>query len=240
MAQIIMAERLAAPDTPASGKVAIYVRDGAYYTKNAAGIETPLQGINGTNGIDGVDGAAGIDTISYDNRGTLRSLESGTKIVDGLGLFQYVAGSDEPDDDESCFATTNGRWLLECVHWDVVDNWQLPDDEVRDEFDEDSEIAIATNTTAIATLNSRILTGTAVCSVTSLNAVTQTSFTGTITGAAIGDNVIATPANALTGRISVFARVTAANTVTVYLNNPSAASATLVAGTWSIAVIKGQ
>jgi hypothetical protein len=54
MAQIIMAERVAAPDTPASGKVAIYVRDGAYYTKNAAGVETLLQGINGADGAPGV------------------------------------------------------------------------------------------------------------------------------------------------------------------------------------------
>ena len=60
MAQIIMAERVAAPDTPASGKVAIYVRDGAYYTKNDAGVETPLQGINGTNGTNGADGAPGV------------------------------------------------------------------------------------------------------------------------------------------------------------------------------------
>ena len=59
MAQIIMAERVAAPDTPSTGKVAIYVRDGAYYTKNAAGVETPLQGINGTNGTNGADGADG-------------------------------------------------------------------------------------------------------------------------------------------------------------------------------------
>ena len=60
MAQIIMAERVAAPDTPSTGKVAIYVRDGAYYTKNAAGVETPLQGINGTNGTNGADGAPGV------------------------------------------------------------------------------------------------------------------------------------------------------------------------------------
>ena len=230
MAQIIMAERVAAPDTPATGKVAIYVRDGAYYTKNAAGVETPLQGINGTNGTNGADGADGvavIDTITYDNRGTLRGLESGTKIVDGLGLFQWESGSDEPDDDESCFATTNGRWLLEAVHWDLVDCWQLPNMEAQDADIEDLQG------------QPYIITGTATCSITSLASVTQTSFTATITGAAVGDNVIATPANELTVRISIFARVTADNTVTVYLNNPSAASATLVAGTWSIAVIKG-
>jgi len=59
MAQIIMAERAAAPDTPASGKVAIYVRNGAYYTKSAAGIETALQGATGATGATGADGADG-------------------------------------------------------------------------------------------------------------------------------------------------------------------------------------
>lgn len=63
MAQIIMAERLAAPDTPASGKVALYVRDGAYYTKNDAGVETPLQGMNGTNGADGAPGVGITDEL---------------------------------------------------------------------------------------------------------------------------------------------------------------------------------
>lgn len=59
MAQLIMAERVAAPDTPASGKVAIYVRDGAYYTKNAAGVETSLQGPTGATGPAGATGATG-------------------------------------------------------------------------------------------------------------------------------------------------------------------------------------
>lgn len=176
----------------------------------------------------GGSGGSSLLAVAYDNRSNLRSNETDSyAVVDGLGLFQWESGSTEPDDDESCFATTNGRWLLEAAHWDVVDCWQLPDLEAQDSDIEDLQNL------------PYIITGTAVCSVTSLNTLTQTSFTGTITGAAIGDNAIATPANALTERISVFARVTAANTVTVYLNNPSAATATLTAGTWSIAVIKG-
>jgi len=264
MAQIIMAERAAAPDTPATGKVAIYVRDGAYYTKNAAGVETALQGATGPAGADGADGAdgidgtdllgnpttdgmvlsstvagvrswvtvsGGIDTISYDNRGTLRSLESGTKIVDGLGLFRWESGSTEPDDDESCFATTNGRWLLEAAHWDVVDSWQLPDNEVRD-------IQLESHEDRLQYQEARILYGTAVSNITSLSANTQTSFTGIIVGATTADRVIVIPPNKLTMNTSFFARVTEDNTVTVYLNNPSSSSATLVAGIFLIALIK--
>jgi len=85
MAQIIMAERLSAPDTPASGKVAIYVRNGAYYTKNAAGIETPIQGINGTNGADGLQGPPGADGI--DGTDLL-----GNPATDGMVLSSTTAG----------------------------------------------------------------------------------------------------------------------------------------------------
>jgi hypothetical protein len=191
-----------------------------------------LLGTNGSN----TEWVPGIIAIEYDNRGDLRTNETGGfALVDGLGLFQYVSGSDEPDDDESCFATTNGRWLLEAVHWDVVDAWQLPDDEVRDAFDEDIQAELDATQ---ANWPGKILYGTAVSAVTSLAAVTQTSFTGTLTGAVTTDRVIVTPPNALTGRISIFARVTADNTVTVYLNNPSAATATLVAGTFLIALLK--
>ena len=165
-----------------------------------------------------------IPVISYEGRGTLRTNTTTTRaIVDGLGLFVFAVGSDEPDDDESCFATPTGRWLLEAVHWDVVDTWNLPDNEYRDE--------------QIANLG-RVLYGTATSSITSVAAVTQVSFTGTVTGAATTDRVIATPPNALGARVAYFARVTAANTVTVYINNPSAASQTLSTGTWLLAVFK--
>ena len=50
-------------------------------------------------------------SYTYDQRGDLRASSGQFAVVDGLGLFQHVAGSDEPDDDESCFATSTGRWL---------------------------------------------------------------------------------------------------------------------------------
>lgn len=175
----------------------------------------------------------GVPVIAYDNRGSLRTnTTAGRAIVDGLGLFAFEAGSTEPDDDESCFATSTGRWLLEAVHWDVVDAWQAPDDAVRDEFDEDEPLRFASS------FASKVLTGTATSAITSVASVTQVNFTGTVTGAAVGDRVIATPPDAVGPRIAAYARVTAANTVTVYLNNPSAAAQTIAAGTWQITVIK--
>ncbi len=200
--------------------------------------------------ISALGSSGSLTAVAYDDRGNLRTDEtSGWAVVDGLGLFQYVAGSSEPDDDESCFATTNGRWLLQCAHWDVVDSWQLPDDEVRDAADEDTEARLDSAETRLDSAETRldsaetrwpgrILFGTAASSVTSLAAVTQTSFTGTVTGAAAGDHVVATPPDALGARISAHARVTANNTVTVYLNNASSAAQSLSAGTWQLAVIQ--
>ena len=82
MAQIIMAERAAAPDTPSTGKVAMYVRDGAYYTKNAAGVETALQGATGPAGSDGANGADGIDGTDL----------LGNPATDGMVLSSTAAG----------------------------------------------------------------------------------------------------------------------------------------------------
>jgi hypothetical protein len=207
--------------------------------------------VMGTDGLVTYWRTVAIDRYAYDARTALRALTPAVgdqAIVEGLGLFVHVVGSDEPDDDESCFATATGRWLLELVHWDVVNALSMPDNEARDEWDEGevarTEAAIAVHHAAsfspafLSSFDARVLFGTAHSSITSIAAITQVSFTGTLVGAAVGDTVVATPPDALVGRISVFARVSAANTVTVYLNNPSAATATLLAGTWNITVFK--
>jgi hypothetical protein len=189
-------------------------------------------------------GGGGAEPYTYDSRGDLRTVQAQTgdqAIVEGLGLFMFYEGSDEPDDDESCFATATGRWLLEAANWDVVDTWQLPDDEARDAFDEDEPLRFASS------FASRVLHGTATCAITSVSATTSASFTGTVTGAAVGDRVIATPPAQLgstaadTGRLAYHAWVSANNTVTVMLTNASAASATTnpaVRTAWPITVIK--
>jgi hypothetical protein len=203
-----------------------------------------VAGVSSVNGMTGIVTLPPTQTVAYDNRAALRSQTPAAgemAIVDGLGLFVWQAGSTEPDDDESCFATSTGRWLLEAVHWDVVDAWQSPDDAVRDEDDEDEPLRFATS------FATKVLTGSATCAITSVAAVASTSFTGTVTGAAVGDRVIATPPAQLgstaaeTGKLSYHAWVSAANTVTIALTNASAASATTNASiqvAWPITVIK--
>ena len=186
----------------------------------------------------------GAPLIAYDSRATLRATAGATgdqALVDGLGLFVYQDASDEPDDDESCFATATGRWLLQAAHWDLVDAWQLPEVEERDAYDEDEPLRFASS------FASKLLTGSATCAITSIAAVNSASFTGTVTGAAVGDCVVATPPAQLgtdaanTSRLSYFARVSAANTVTVTLANSTGVVGNTNAGVqsaWPITVIK--
>lgn len=72
---------------------------------------------------------AGLTQYSWDDRGLLRTANPASgdyAIVEGLGMFRYYPGSTEPDDDESCFATSSGRWLIELVTWDFIQAWDLP------------------------------------------------------------------------------------------------------------------
>ena len=186
-------------------------------------------------------GQGSIPTYAYADRAQLRTTTGSHAVVDGLGLFEYVPDSDEPDDDESCFATSSGRWLMVCPHWDVVSAWQLPDDAVRDEYDEDEPLRFASS------FASKVLSGTATCAIASVATVATARFAGTISGAAVGDRVIATPPGELgatatdTARLSYHARVTATDTVTITLANASAAAANTnaaIRAAWPIAVIK--
>ena len=182
----------------------------------------------------------GAPLIAYDSRATLRATTKTTgdqALVDSLGLFVYQDASDEPDDDESCFATATGCWLLQAASWDLVDAWQLPEVEERDAYDEDEPLRFA----------SKVLTGSATCALTSVANVSSAGFIGTVQGAAIGDRVIATPPAELgnsaaeTGRLGYHAFVSAANTVTVMLTNASAATVNsnpAIRTAWPITVIK--
>ena len=180
-----------------------------------------------------------ITNTAYADRADLRTMSPATgdaAVVDGLGLFIWESGCTEPDDDESCFATASGCWLLEAAHWDLVDAWQSPELQALLDDDEDEPLRFA----------SKVLTGSAICAITSVASINSTSFTGTVTGAAIGDRVIATPPAQLgtaadTGRLSYHAWVSTTNTVTVMLCNASAANATTnaaIQAAWPITVIK--
>ena len=190
---------------------------------------------------------------TYDQRDLLRnwSPQDGAQaLVDGLGMFVYSNSSNQilsgnnvntyqaVDDDESCFLTGNGAWLLEYPHWDVVNNWMLPDIEAL--YSTTYYNGQAKFYTVSPTNRVGFLLASATSTPTSINAITQTSQAVTVAGASVGDYVFVTAPNALdsAGRVNIFARVTATNTVTVYYNNPSAAVASIAVGTLLIAVMK--
>jgi hypothetical protein len=186
----------------------------------------------------------GADNYSYENRASLRSLTPATgdqAIVEGLGLFVWTAGSTEIDDDETCFATASGRWLLEAANWELVDSYDTVTRFGELEFDARFLPSFASSFAA------KVLTGSATCAITSVATVSSASFTGTVTGAAIGDRVISTPPNQLgstatdTARLSYHAWVSAADMVTVMLTNASDSVATTnaaVRAAWPVTVIK--
>lgn len=165
----------------------------------------------------------------YDSRNTLRTLtpsDGDVAIVVGLGMFAFDLGSTEPDDDESCFATASGRWLLEAVSWDLVNDWQLPDFEAQ----------------YIGTLY-----GSAVCTISSVAISSAASFSGVVSGAMPGDIVLASPpAQISTANTwgSYYAYVSAPDTVVVSLVNANPNLAVninpAVMTTWPIVVIKGN
>jgi hypothetical protein len=215
---------------------------------SATAFQTALPGQTGnagkfltTDGTNASFASAKTPVFAYEDRGNLRALTPGAGdnyVVSGLGLFVWESGSTEPDDDESSFATASGVWLIQAVSFDFVDAAQLPDESVQDENDEDEPLRFASS------FASKVLTGTAINSITSVASISSASFIGTVTGSSVGDRVIANPPAQLgassinTGRLSHHAFVSSADTVTIIFSNPSAASATITAGTWNLTVIK--
>ena len=174
-------------------------------------------------------------SVSYDNRADLRSLspsDGDFAMVDGLGLFRYAPGADEgPDDDETAFQTASGYWVLVCPSWDVVDAMTLlaaDDDGAR--LDESESFA------------ARFLQQTSAQSAFTLAINSSTTFTVTVWGAALGASVIVTPPTDPTlNTITLYARVTAINTVTVYIGNAnSALTGGFGAGDWQFTIINKE
>jgi hypothetical protein len=186
-------------------------------------------------------------TIAYDNRGDVRSLSgvdlSAWVAVEGLGLFQHFIGStDGPDDDETAFATASGYWLLICPSWEVVDAYTLAAEDYQDTRLNSAETRLTsaeTRLTAAELFTSKMFRATSAQSAFSLAINSSTTFTVTVTGAVVGASVIATPPSAPTlNTITMYGRVSSADTVTVYVGN---ANSTLTggfsAGDWQITVI---
>jgi len=179
-------------------------------------------------------------TIAYDNRGDVRALSGADLLawvaVEGLGLFQHFAGADEgPDDDETAFATASGYWLLICPSWDVVDAYTL----AAEDYQETRLTSAETRLTSAESFTAKMFRATSTQSAFSLAINSSTTFTVTVTGAVVGASVIATPPSDPTlNEVTVSARVSAANTVTVYIGNASSTlSGGFGAGDWQVTVI---
>lgn len=59
--------------------------------------------------------ATSLTKVQYDNRGILRDLSpeiDDAAVVVGMGLYTWTNSKEEPDDDETCFSTLSGQWVL--------------------------------------------------------------------------------------------------------------------------------
>jgi hypothetical protein len=174
-------------------------------------------------------------TVSYDNRADLRSTapsDGDFAMVDGLGLFRYAPGVDEgPDDDETAFATASGYWLLVCPSWDVVEAMTLTAESVQDD-----------RLTSAEGFTAKMFRATSTQSSFSLAAGNSTTFTVNVPGAVVGASVIATPPSDPTHpAVSSCVRVTAVDTVTVYVGYGAASgSGGYGAGDWQFTVINKE
>lgn len=180
------------------------------------------QSIIGTGNI-----TVAIPVLPYASRNTLRTLtpaDGDQYIVTDLGLFVFYLGATEIDDDESCFATATGRWLIQAISWDFVEAWTMPRESLQEQ--------------QLAQLFAKTLTGSGTSGITSIATLTQASFNIAVPGAAVGNTVAVSPPNALEARVALYARVSAPNVVTVYINNPSASTATLTSGVFNVTVFK--
>lgn len=212
-----------------------------YYAKTVNTGVTPADGANWglVNEVPSQTGNAGrvlkttgtatywgapLEVYAYASRASLRSLSPTANdqvIVEGLGLFRWVSGSTELDDDETAFATSSGVWEM-----------------VSADFELSYLVALQAAENSVG-----LLRGTFNMSATSLASATSTSFTATVVGASFGDSVVVNPGDGFgtsaadKGRLSFVAYVSALDTVTVTIRNASAATASMTASTWSVLVI---
>lgn len=169
-----------------------------------------------------------VHRLTYEQRGQLRTLGYpglAWAMVDGLGLFAFEVGNTGPDDDETAFVKAGGAWLMQCPSFDLVDAWM--------------HVATAPTRDAVAALQSTgsPLRRVAVSSITTVAANTKASFDVSVPGAVRSRGAYVSPPADLAAPLSLHARVSALDTVTVYITNPSAAPASVSAGEFLVTVI---
>jgi hypothetical protein len=90
--------------------------------------------------------ATSLNRVTYDNRATLRALSpqlDDSTMIESLGLFMWINTKLEPEDDETCFNTANGQWLLRVPAWDLLDAWDLHEQSITDDLREDESLRFA-------------------------------------------------------------------------------------------------
>lgn len=170
-------------------------------------------------------------TLAYDDRGLLRTevpISHGAIMVEGLGLFSHTVGTDEPDDDESCFKTSKGAWLLTAMSWDLFNAWSLVEQDVIDQRIASTE-----------KFKARFLQADGVSSLTSLLPGTSASFLVVVDGASVNGSIAFAQTTGIANpSITATAKVIFSGVVEVTLSNPSAQTATLSDGeVWRVFVI---
>lgn len=91
--------------------------------------------------------ATSLNSVAYSDRANLRSASpqtDDTSVVEGLGLFMWSGTQAEPDDDETCFNTSAGQWLLQAPAWELIDAWALHDQSYTEDWREDEPNRFAT------------------------------------------------------------------------------------------------
>ena len=169
-----------------------------------------------------------VHRLTYEQRGQLRTLGYpglAWAMVDGLGLFAFEVGNTGPDDDETAFVKTGGAWLMQCPSFDLVDAWM--------------HVAAAPTRDAVAALQSTAapLRRVTTSSITTVAANTKASFDVGVPGAVRSRGAYVSPPADLAAPLSLYARVSALDTVTVYITNPSATPASVSTGDFLVTVI---
>lgn len=179
-----------------------------------------------------------ITLVDYTSRATLRSMtpiNGAIILVKDIGIFVWESGSTETDDDETCFATGSGRWLLRLNAPEFTyAMWISHIDNI--EYTLRNYISISAAKKLYATFT---------MSLTTLAALTDSTFVVYVPGAVLGDSVITTPGNlfgtatADKAKLSHSSYISSNDYVTVSIRNSHASvAADMTASTWSILVIK--
>lgn len=179
----------------------------------------------------------------------------------GYGLYRFDPDSTEIADNETVLAPESGtgRWLLVSPHWDFI--WSYLSgllDDLQGQIDTVNlanptalanlataqanitalQAAVAALQAAVAALQAKTLVGSASLDFASIAAGASATLTIAVAGAATADRVVLTPPATLPNGVVPVAYVSAADTVTVRLNNVTASAIDPAAMTYLVTVIK--